>query len=106
MDVPAIYVVLCCIIAEKTQIQKIGGERQEFERGKISFVERSGIGPYPANAILFQKPDKLRPMPSSVTKFNRETKIPWKLFKKFTQHQPAILWRKGRRKLDKDNLQL
>ncbi len=53
--------------------------------------------------MLFQKPDELRPMPSGVTKFNREAEIPWQLAKKIAQRQLAILWREGRWKLDQDN---
>src|SRR2546430_9266555 len=44
-----------------------------------SLVKGSGVRPHPADAMLLQKPDELRPMPSGVTKFNRETEIPWQL---------------------------
>ena len=55
--------------------------------------------------MLFQKADELRPMPSGVTKFNREAEIPWQLAKKIAQRQFTILWRKGRRKLNEDNVE-
>src|SRR5438552_18436911 len=75
IDMPTIGIVFRCVIAEQTQIEKICDARQEFERSKVSFVERSGIGPHPANAIFFQKTDDLRPKPSSMTKFNSEPNI-------------------------------
>ena len=106
MDVAAINVVFRCIITEQTQIEKICRARQEFERGKISFIEGSGIGPHPANAIPFQEADKLRPMPSGMTKFNRETEIRRQLLKKFAQRRFAVFWRKGGRKLDENHLEL
>src|ERR1700704_2030694 len=92
MDVPAIDIVFGCIIAKEAQIEKIRSARQEFERCKISLVKGSGVRPHPADAMLFQKPDELRPMPSSVTKFNRKAEIPWQLTKEIAQRQLPILW--------------
>ncbi len=106
MDVATVNVVFRCVIAEQTQIEKIRRARQKFERGKISFVERSGICPNPANAIFFQQPDKLRPMPSGVSKFEREPEIPRQLVEKFAQRRFAVFWRKGGRKLDENHLEL
>ncbi len=106
MDVAAINVVFRCIITEQTQIEKIRRARQEFERGKISFIEWSGIGPHPANAILFQEADKLRPMPSGMTKFDRETEILRQLLEKFAQRRFTVLGRKGGRELDENYLEL
>src|SRR4029453_14724867 len=103
MDVPTIDTVFSRVIAKQTQIEKIRSARQEFERCKISFVKWSTVRPHPANAMLFQKPNELWPMPSGVTKFNREAEIFWELTKKIAQRQLAILWREGRRKLDQDN---
>ena len=82
--------------------QKIGRPRQKLERRKIAFIERTGVGPNPANAILFQEANKLWPMPSGVTKFNRKAEIPRQLTKKIAQRQLAILRRERRRKLDQD----
>src|SRR5215831_20905959 len=106
MDVPTIDIVFCCVIAKQPQIKKIGSARQEFERGKVPFVQWSGVGPDPADAMLFQKPDKLWPMPTGVTKLNRETEIPRQLAEKIAQRQFAILWSEGRRKLNEDNAKL
>src|SRR5580704_1654981 len=103
MDVPAIDIVFGFIIAKQTQIEKIRSARQEFERRKISLVKSSGIRPHPADAMLFQKPDELRPMPSGVTKFNREAENRWQLPKEIAQRQLAILWSEGRRKLNQYN---
>src|SRR5947208_16816984 len=74
IDMPTIDIVFRCVIAEQTQIEKICGARQEFERSKVSFVEWSRIGPNAGNAIFFEKPDDRRPMPTRMTKFNRVTK--------------------------------
>jgi len=106
MNVSAIDIVFRRVIAEQTQVEKIRGTRQEFEGSKISFVKWSGIGPHPANAIFFQEPDDLWPMPSGMTKFNRKTEAPWQLCEKFTQCRLGIFGSKGRRKLDEDNLKL
>ena len=54
MDVAANDVVFGCVITKQSQIEKISGARQKFEWRKISFVERSDIGPNPADAVLFQ----------------------------------------------------
>ena len=97
MDVPAIDIVFGCVIAKQTQIEKIRSARQKFERCKVSLVKRSGVRPDPADAILFQKPNELRPMPSGVTKFNREAEIPWQLRQELAQRQLAVC---GRRKAE------
>ena len=77
MNPLAIDVIFRRIVTEETQIEKIGRARQEFEGCEISFVERAGVGPDPANAMLFQKANNLRPMPSGVAKLDSETKIAW-----------------------------
>src|SRR4030095_5644526 len=106
MNVPSIDIVFRCVIAEQTQIEKIRGTRQEFERSKIPLVKRRGVGPYPANAVFLQKTNDLRSVPSGMTKFNRETEIARQLRKKFTQRRFAIFWGKGGRKLDENDLEL
>ena len=70
---------------------------------EISFVKWSGVRPDPANAMPFQKPNELWPMPSGVTKFNRKAEIPRQLTEKIAQRQLAILRRERRRKLDQDD---
>ena len=44
-------------------------------------------------------------MPRGVTKFNCKAEISWQLREKIAQRQSAILWREGRRELDKDNVE-
>src|SRR5439155_7008553 len=105
MDVPPLDIGFCCVIAKQTQIEKIRGARQKFERSKISFAERSSICPHPANTIFFQKPNDLRPMPSGVTKFNRETKIVRQLFEKFAKRRLASFRCKGWGELDENNVE-
>ena len=105
MDVLSIDIVFRCVIAEQAQIKKIRSQRQEFEGCKISFVKRGGIGPRPANMIFFQKMDELRSVPSRVPKFNRETEIARQFAEKLAQNRLALLWCKGRRKLDEDDLE-
>src|SRR5439155_14561283 len=75
MNEQAVAVVFGGVIAEQPQINKIGGLGQEFERSKIAFVQRAGIGPNPANSTLFQKTNDLRPMPARVTEFDGESKV-------------------------------
>src|SRR5438034_11656116 len=106
MNMPYINCVFRCIIDEQTQVDKIGSAREELEWRKVAFVERAGIGPNPAHTIFFQKADDLRSMPAGMTKFNRETKTPRQLFKKFTKCPLSVPWPKRRRKLNQDNLEL
>ena len=106
MPVPSVNVVFRCIITEQTQVQKVSSARQEFERRKIAFVERTGVGPNPANAVLFQQPDDLGPVPAGVTKFNRKPEAFRKLDKKFSQNLSAILGRERGRQLNQHNLEL
>ena len=44
-------------------------------------------------------------MPSRMTKFNRETKIPRQLFEKFAKCRLAIFWCKGWGELDENDLE-
>src|SRR5438034_11739047 len=106
MHLPSIDVVFRCIIPEQTQVEKVGGARKEFECRKVAFVERAGIGPDPGDTIFFQKTDDLRAMPPGMPKFNSETKTPRQLFEKFTKCPLSVAWRKRRRKLDQDHLEL
>ena len=97
MDMAPINIIFGCVIAEQTQVKKISGARQKFEGRKVSLVERSGIGPDPANAVLFQEADKLRPMPARVAKFNGKPEIPWQLPQELPQRVLAVRWRQRRR---------
>src|SRR5436305_14248764 len=106
MHVPSINVVFRCIIAEQTQVEKIGSARQEFERRKVAFVEGAGIGPDPADTIFFQKTDDLRAMPAGMTKFNCQTKTPRQMFKKFTKLELSVPWAQRPGKLDQDKLEV
>ena len=101
-----VAIVFCGVIAEKPKIKKIGRAREKFERREVPFVERTGVGPNPANAMFFQQADNLRPMPAGMTKFDRETKISRQLIKEFAKRLPAILRSKRGRQLDENNLQL
>ena len=85
MDVATVDIVFGCVIAKQTQVKKISSARQKFEGGKVSLVERSGIGPDPADTVLFHKPDKLRPMPACVAKFNGKPEIPRQLRQELAQ---------------------
>jgi len=106
VDVAAIDVVFCRVIAKQAQVEKIGGARQKFERRKISLIERSGIGPDPTDAVLFQEPDKARPMPTGMAKFNRKPEISRQLHEKLAQRQLAVCRRQRRRKLNENYLEL
>src|SRR3984893_9607855 len=106
MNVFSRVVVLSRVIAEQAEIKKIGRLRQKFERREIAFVERTDVGPNPANAILFQQPDDLRPVPVGMTKFNREPEAFRKLHQKFSQDLSPILGRKRWRQLNQHDLKL
>ena len=106
MHVFPIAIVFGGVIAEKPQIKKIGRAREKFERREVPFVERTGVGPNPANAMFFQQADNLRPMPAGMTKFDRETKISRQLIEKFAKRLPAVLRTKRGRQLDENNLEL
>ncbi len=105
MDEKAVAIVLGRVIAEQPEVKKIGRSRQKFERRKIAFIKRTGVGPNPANAVLFQQPDDLWPVPAGMTKFNRKPKTFRKLDKKFSQNLSAILRRERGRQLDQHNLE-
>jgi endonuclease III-like uncharacterized protein len=75
MDMVAINVVLRRIIAQQTQVKKVGRAWQKFERRKVSLVQSGGIGPDPADSILLQHADKLWAVPSRVPKFNGKPEI-------------------------------
>ncbi len=99
-------IILGRVIAEQTQVKKIGRPGQKFERRKIAFIERTGVGPNPTDAILFQQPNNLGPMPASVTKFNGKPETSGQLHEKFSQNLSAILGCERGRQLDQHNLEL
>ena len=99
-------VVLGRVITEQPQIKEIGREREKFERREITFVQRSCVGPNPADAVLLEQTNDLRPMPAGITKLDRKPKTFRKLHEKFAQRLPAVFRRERWRKLDQHNLQL
>ena len=96
MDVAAVDIVFRCVITKQTHVKKIGGARQKFKGRKISLVERSGIGPNPADAVLFYQADKLRAMPACVAKFDRKPEIPRQLHQKFPQRLLSVRQAQGK----------
>ena len=106
MDMAAINVVFGSIIAKQTQVEKVSGAWEKFERRKVSLVKRSGICPDPADTVLFYKPDELRPVPTCVAEFDRKTEIPWQLHKELAQRVLAVRRRQRRRELNEDHVQL
>src|SRR6266446_8567405 len=106
MDEKAVAIVLGRVIAEHTQIKKVGRPRQKFERRKIAFIERTAVRPNPTDAVLFQQPDDLWPVPAGVTEFNGEPETFRKLDQKFSQNLPPVLGRKRWRQLNQHNLEL
>ena len=104
MDVATIDIVFGYVITKQTQVKEISGARQKFERRKVSLVERSGVGPDPANAILFQQPNKLRPMPAGVPKFNGKPEIARQLCYEFPQRVFPVCRCQRRRELNQNNM--
>jgi outer membrane protein assembly factor BamD len=106
MHVPAIAIVLRGVIAEEAQIKEVGRARQEFEGREIAFVQRTGVGPYPANAVFLEKVNDLRAMPPAMAKLDRKAKVAWELFQEFSQRLAAILGSERGRQLNQDDLKL
>ena len=106
MYVATVDAVFGCVIAKQTQVKKISGAWQKFERRKVSLVESSGIGPDPANTVFLHQPNKLRPMPARMAKFNGKPEIPWQLRQELAHRVFSVCWRQRRRKLNEDNVEL
>ena len=106
MDVLAVAIVFGRVIAKQPQVEEIGRARQKFEWREIAFVQRTGVGPNPADAIFFQKTNDLRPMPAGMAEFDRETKIARQLLEEFAKAGLALLRREGRRQLNEDDVKL
>src|SRR5262249_58674439 len=104
VDVATINIVFGCVVAEQTQVKKISGARQKFEGRKVSLVERSGIGPDPADSVLFHQANKLRPMPTRVAKFNGKSEIPRQLRQELAQRVFSVCGCQRRRELNQDHL--
>ena len=94
MDALAGAIVFRGVIAEKPQIKEVGRARQEFERREIAFVQWAGIGPNPADAVLFQEADDLRTMPAGMAELDRKPEVARKLFQESAQRGAPILRRK------------
>ena len=99
-------VVLGRVIAQQPQVQQVSRARQKFEWREISLVKRRSVRPDPADTILFQQPDELRPMPAGMTKFNGKPEIPRQLREELAQCVFANARRKRWRELNKDYLEL
>ena len=104
MEMAAGDIVFRSVITKQTDVKKIGGARQKFKGRKISLVERSGISPNPADAVLFYQANKLRAMPAGVAKFDRKPEISRQLHQKFPQGLLSVRRRKGRRELNQNHL--
>jgi len=104
MDVAPIDVVFGRVIPKQAQVNKISGAWEKFEGRKVSFVERSGIGPYPADTVLFHQPNKLGPMPTRMAKFNGKAKIPRQLREKLAQRVFSVCRCQRRRELNEDDV--
>src|SRR5262249_35101374 len=104
VNMATIHIVFGCVIAEQTQVKKISCAWQKFERRKVSLVERSGIGPDPADAVLFDQANKLRPMPARVAKFDGKPEVPRQLRQELAQRVFSVCGCQGRRELNKNHL--
>src|SRR6478752_4137652 len=96
MQMPAVAIVLGRVIAEQSQIKKVGRLRKELKRGEVSLIQGAGIGPDPANAIGLKAMDDVRAMPAGMPKLNRESVVTRKLFQERAQGSLAVLWCKRR----------
>src|SRR5438132_13333857 len=87
-------IILGRVIPEQTQIKKIGRAWQKFERRKIAFIERTGVGPNPKDAVWFQQPDDLWPGRAGVTKFKGKPETCRKVDNKLSQNLSPSVGRK------------
>ena len=79
MRVFAIPIVFGGVVAQQTDVKKIGCARLKFERRQISLVQGGSIGPNPTDPIFLEELNELRPMPSGMTKLNGEPEVTRKL---------------------------
>ena len=93
------------IIAQQTEIEKIRRPGQELKRRQVALVERSGVGPDPADPVFLEQTDDLRPVPSRVPEFDGESERFWQLFEKGAQSGFAFFRGERGRELDQDNLE-
>src|SRR5947207_3053224 len=105
MEVLTARVIFGGVIAEQAKVNEIGRGGQELERREIPFVQRTSIGPDPADPVFFQEPDVLGPMPAGIAEFYGEPEIAWQLREESAQQGAAGFWRERRRKLNEDDVE-
>src|SRR2546421_8704498 len=93
-------VVFRRVVAQQTDVEKIGRARLKFERREIAFVQRRGVGPDPANTVFFQQMNELRAVPAGMPKLDGKAKIPRQLLDKRSQRNFPLFWKKGWWQLD------
>ena len=101
----SVGIVFGGVVAQQAQVNEIGGQRQKFEGGEISLIERAGISPDPADAIILQQADDVGAMPAGMSKLDGETKVARQEFKKGAQGGLAILRSERGRELNEENVQ-
>src|SRR5712671_3314230 len=106
MKVLAFRIVFRGVVAEQTEVNKIGGGGQELERREVAFVERTGIGPDPANPVFLDETDVLRPVPAGVAELDGETEIARQLREEGAEKGTAGFRRERRRQLNQDDVEL
>lgn len=74
VEMTAIGVIFRGIIAQQSEVKEIGRTRQKFEWRQVTFIQRTGVGPDPADVIFFEQPNDLRAVPSAMAEFDREPK--------------------------------
>src|SRR5205814_1957200 len=89
----------------KAKVNEIGCGGQKLERRKIPFVQRTGIGPDPADPVFFQEPDVLGSMPAGIAEFDREPEIARQLGEESAQQRAAGFWRERWRQLNEDDVE-
>jgi len=106
MNPLALAIVFGGVIAQKPQIEEVRRAGEEFERREITLVQRAGVGPNPANAVLFQEANDLRAVPAGMAKFDGKAEAARELFQKRPQGLPVVLRGERRRQLNQDDLKL
>ena len=85
MEVFSLGIIFRGVIAQQTNIKKIGCARLKLEGRQIAFVEGRSVRPDPAGVMFLQQPDDFGFMPPGVAKLDGKTKIVWQLPEKRAQ---------------------
>src|SRR5947207_14082093 len=91
----AVAVVFCRVVAQQTDVEKIGRPRLKFERREIALVQGRRVGPDPADTVFFQQMNELWAVPAGMPKLDGKAKIPRQLLDARPQRNFPLFREKG-----------